>query len=107
MSETTHPVLPERDGGTTNDDHRTALRFVLGRPGWRAEARATEQGAAYLSVTTPPCPETGGRRSWRVARTGQWLLVHDEASGRRFGAAPTMREALVEIWEAVTRDAPD
>ena len=106
VSETTHPVLPEQDGGTTGDDHRTALRFVLGRPGWRVQARAFAQGATHLSITTP-CAKTGGQRSWRVVRTRQGLLVHDEASERHPAAVATMRDALVAIWETVIGAAPD
>ena len=106
MSETTHPVLLEQNGGTTGDDHRTALRFVLGRPGWRVEARAMAQGGTCLGVTTP-CPKTGGQRSWRVVRAQGGFLVHDEVSRRRPATAATMRDALVGIWEAVTGVAPD
>jgi hypothetical protein len=106
VSESTHPVLPEQSGGTTGDDHRTALRFVLGRPGWQAATTATAQGGAYLSITTP-CPKTGGQRSWRVVRTRQGLLVRDEASERRPVTVATMRDALVGIWETVTDAAPD
>lgn len=105
MNETMHPVRPGL-GGDTTDDHRTALRFVLGRPGWRVEARASPQGGAYLRLTTP-CPETGGQRVWRVTRTHEGLLVYGEVSGQRLCTVPTMREALVEIWEAVTDIAPD
>ncbi len=105
MSETAHPVRTG-EGGTTDDDRRTALRFCLGRPGWRVEARATAQGGAYLNVTTPS-PGTGGQRCWRVVRTRQGLSVLDEASGQQFRTVPTMRDALVEIWEAVTGAAPD
>lgn len=100
-----HSVRPGRRG-TTDDDRRTALRFLLGRPGWRVEARTTTQGEVYLRLTTP-CPDAAGRRFWRVARGQQGLLVHDEASGQRLWAVPTMREALVEIWEAATGAAPD
>lgn len=106
MSETTRPAPPGRGGGDTDADRRTALRFVLGRPGWKVEARATAQGEVYLRLTTP-CPDTGGQRFWRVARTQQGLLVCDEASGRRSWTAPTMRDVLVEVWEAVTTAAPD
>jgi hypothetical protein len=106
VSETLHPVRPRLGGGTTDADLRTALRFVLGRPGWRAEARTTTQGGAHLRVTTP-CPDTGGQRFWRVTRTREGLLVRDEASGQRLCTVPTMREALVEVWEAATDVAPD
>ena len=106
MSETAHLVLSEQGAGTTEADQRTALRFVLGRPGWRVKARATAQGGAYLSITTP-CPKTGGQRSWRVVRTRQGLLVRDEASERRPVTVATMRDALVGIWETVTDAAPD
>ncbi len=106
MSDATHPVRPGPGGATTEDDRRTASRFVLGRPGWRVEARAMAQGGAYLRLTTP-CPATGGQRSWRLVRNQQGLLVQDEASGQRLWCVPTMREALVEVWEAVTVAAPD
>ncbi len=106
MSETLHAAHPGQGVGTSDGDHRTALRFVLGRPGWRVEARATTQGEAHLRLTTP-CPDTGGQRFWRLARTQHGLLVHDEASGQRLRTVPTMREALVEVWEAVTGAAPD
>ena len=106
MSDTTHPVRPGRGIGTTADDHRTALRFVLGRPGWRVEAGATRQGEAHLRLTTP-CPDTGGQRFWRLVRTQQGLVVHDDVSGQRCWAVPTMRDALVEVWEAATPVAPD
>ena len=101
-----NPVRPEQGGGTTDADHRTALRFVLGRPGWRVEAWAMVLGGVYLRLTTP-CSNTGGQRFWRVVRTQQGLSVYDEASGRRLRTVPTMREALVEVWEAVTEVAPD
>jgi hypothetical protein len=101
-----HPVRPGQGGGITDADHRTALRFVLGRPGWQVEAQARTQGEAYLRLATP-CPDTGGRRFWRVARGQQGVLVHDEASGRRLRAVPTMREALVDVWEAVADAVPD
>ena len=105
VAEKENPVLQR--GGTTDADHRTALRFVLGRPGWRVEARTTTQGETHLSLTTP-CPGTGGQRSWRVVRTHGGLSVHDEASGgQRLRAVPTLRDALVEVWEAVTVAAPD
>lgn len=106
MNETTHAVHPGHGAGTTDADHRTAMRFVLGRRGWRVEARATTQGEVYVRLTTP-CPDTGGQRSWRLARVQQGLLVHDEASGRRLRTVPTVREALVDVWEAVTGAAPD
>ncbi len=103
-------MAPVRDvqgrGGTTDDDLRTARRFVLGRPGWRVEALVTARGDACLGLTTP-CPDTGGRRRWRLLRAGEGLLVRDEASGRDVLAVPTVREALVEVWEAVTEAAPD
>jgi hypothetical protein len=82
------------------------LRFVLGRPGWRLEARATAQGGAHLRLTTP-CPDTGGHRFWRLVRTQQGLAVYDDVSGQRLWAVPTVRDALVEVWEAVTDVAPD
>ncbi|MBD0274209.1 MAG: hypothetical protein ICV73_20045 [Acetobacteraceae bacterium] len=99
------PLILQR-GGTTDADLRTALRFVLGRPGWRVEARTTTQGGTHLSLTTP-CPRTGGQRSWRLVRTRGGLSVHDEASGQRLRAVPTMRDALVEVWEAVTDAGPE
>lgn len=95
-----------RAGGTTDDDRRTALRFVVGRPGWRVEAQATTEGEAYLRLATP-CSNKGDQRFWFVARGRQGLLVGDEASGQRLWTVPTMRDALVEIWEAVTGAAPD
>ena len=101
-----NPVRPGPGGATTEDDRRTASRFVLGRPGWRVEARAMAQGGAYLRLTTP-CPDTGGQRSWHLVRTQQGLLACDEASGQRLRAVPTMRDALVEVWEIVTDVAPD
>lgn len=93
-----------RVSGITDEDRRTALRFVLGRPGWRVEAWATAQGETCLGLTTP-CRDTGGQRSWRLVRTTQGLLVCDEASGQPLCATPTMREALVEIWEATAEAA--
>lgn len=106
VNETMHAVRPGLGGSTTEDDRRTALRFVLGRHGWRVEARATPQGGAHLWLTTP-CPETGGQRVWRATRTHEGLQVHDEVSGQRLCIVPTLREALVEVWEAVTEVAPD
>ena len=82
------------------------MRFVLGRPGWRVEAGATTQGEAYLRLTTP-CSGTGGHRFWRLVRTQQGLVVYDDVSGQRLWAVPTLRDALVEVWEAVTDVAPD
>ena len=103
-------MVPLRDrlscGGTTDADYWTAVRFVLGRPGWRVEVLALAPGGACLGLTTP-CPDTGGRRRWRLARTRGEVVVRDEASGRDVLAAPTVREALVEVWEAVTVAAPD
>ena len=101
-----HPVRPGRSAGTTGDDHRTALRFVIGRAGWRVEAGATAQGGVHLRLTTP-CPDTGGQRFWRLVRTQQGFVVYDDVSGQRLWAVPTMRDALVEIWEAATDVAPD
>ena len=101
-----HPVRPGR-GGITDDDRRAVLRFVLGRPGWSVEARTTEQDGTYLGLTTPPCRGTGGQRSWRLVRTPEGLLVCDGASGQRLWTAPTMRDALVEVWEAATDAAHD
>ncbi len=108
VSETTHPVLPGRDGGTTSDDHRTALRFVLGRPGWRVEPRTTALGRAYLRFATTH-PRNGHQRLWRMDRSQDGLLVHDKASGLRLGgvALPTAREALVRLWEAAGGAGPD
>ena len=82
------------------------MRFVLGRPGWRVEAGATTQGGTHLRLATP-CPDTGGQRFWRLVRTQQGLVVHDDVSGQRCWAAPTVRDALVEVWEAATPVAPD
>jgi hypothetical protein len=106
MSETLHPVRAGQGCGTTDDDLRTARRFVLGRPGWRVEALATALGDPCLGLATP-CPDTGGRRRWRVVRIRGEVVVRDEASGRDVLAVPTVREALVEVWEAVTVAAPD
>lgn len=106
MTQAMHPGRSEQDGGTTDDDRRTALRFALSRPGWQVEARAIAQGGAYLGITTP-CSKTGGQRSWRVARTGQGLLVQEGASAHSPAAVATIRDALVAIWEAVTSAAPD
>lgn len=92
--------------GITDVDRRTALRFVVGRPGWRVEARATARGGVYLNVTTAD-PETGAVRSWRVSRTREGLVVSDGISGQRLWAVPTMRDALVEIWEATATAVPD
>ena len=99
MSGVADQGCPGQGGGVTDADRRTASRFVLGRPGWRVEAQTMPRGGACLRLTTP-CPDTGGRRFWRVARTQEGVLVCDEASGRRLWAGPTMREALVEVWEA-------
>ncbi len=102
-----HPDRLGLGAATNDDDHRTALRFVLGRPGWRVEAPATTRGrGAYLKVTTP-CSKACGQGCWRVERTQQGILVHDEISGRRLGVFATVREALVEVWETVTGAAPD
>jgi hypothetical protein len=70
------------------------------------EARATTRDGAYLILTTPR-PGTGGQRFWEVTRTHEGLLVWDGATGRRLWALPTMRDALVEVWEAATDAAPD
>ncbi len=64
------------------------------------------QGGAYLRLITP-CPDTGGLRSWHLVRTQRGLLAYDEASGQRLWCVPTMRDALVEVWEIVTDVAPD
>jgi hypothetical protein len=106
VSDTTHPVCSGPAGTVIEEDRRTVLRFVLGRPGWRVEAPQQGQGEPCLRLTTP-CPDTGGQRSWRLVRTEQGLLVYDEASGQRRWIVPTMREALVEVWEVVTTAARD
>lgn len=106
MSGTVDRDRPGRDDSVTDADRRTASRFVLGRPGWRVEAQTTPRGGAYLRLTTP-CPDTEGRRFWRVARTQEGVLVSEEASGRQLWAGPTMREALVEVWEATVGVAAD
>ena len=93
-------------GGVTDTDRRTASRFVVGRPGWRAEAWTTPRGEAWLSIATAD-PGIGAVRSWRVARTQEGLLVTGEGSGRRLWAGPTMREVLVEVWEATAGAASD
>ena len=106
MSGTADRDRPGRGGGTTDADRRTAPRFVLGRPGWRVEARTAARGEAFLSVTNAD-PDTGAARSWRVARTREGLLVSDGSSGERLWAVPAMREALVEIREATAGVAAD
>jgi hypothetical protein len=106
VGDTMKTTGPVGGGGTTEADHRTALRFVLGRPGWRVEARTTTRGVAHLELTTP-CPGTNGQRSWEVTRTREGLLVLDGATGRRLWTVPAMRDALVAVWEAVTDAAPD
>ncbi len=106
MGETIVQDHPGRGGGVTDADRRTALRFVIGRPGWRVEARTAAPGGAWLSITTAD-PDTGAVRSWRVARTREGLVVSDGASGRRLWAVPAIREALVEIWEATAGVAAD
>ncbi len=106
MNGTAAQDQPEGDGGVTDADRRTASRFVLGRPGWRVEARTAAQGGAWLLITSAD-PRTGAVRSWRVARTREGLVVSDGASGRRLWAVPAMREALVEIWEAAAGVAAD
>ena len=106
MSGTSDRDRPGRDAGITDVDRRTASRFVLGRPGWRVEARTTAEGGAYLCITTADS-KIGAVRSWRVARTLEGLLVSDGASGQRLWAVPAMREALVEIWEAAAGVAAD
>jgi hypothetical protein len=100
------PARPGRGGGTTDADYWTALRFALGRPGWRVETRATAAGEAHLSLTTTHA-RTGGQRLWRLERTGDGLLVRDGASGRSLRAAPTLREALVEVWKGAAFAAPE
>jgi hypothetical protein len=94
--------------GTTDADLWTALRFVLGRPGWRVEPRTTAQGRTYLDLATTHS-RNGHQRLWRMDRSQEGLLVHDAASGRglRALALPTVREALVRLWEAAGGAGPD
>ncbi len=112
MSEATHPDnLGDPLGwgdGTTDADLWTALRFVLGRPGWRVEPRTTAQGRTYLGLLTTD-PKNGHQRLWRMDRSQEGLLVHDATSGRglRALALPTVREALVRLWEAAGGAGPD
>ena len=58
MNETTDPGRAKPGGGITDADRWTALRFVIGRPGWRVEARVSAQGETHLGVTTAD-PKTG------------------------------------------------
>lgn len=106
MSATVGRDGPERAAGVTDADRRVALRFALGRPGWRVEALTTARGEAFLRIATAD-PGTGAVRSWSVTRTREGFLVADAASGERFPAVPAMREALVEIWEATAGAAAD
>lgn len=112
MSEATHldPIgAPLGWGdGTTDTDLWTALRFVLGRPGWRVEPRSTAQGRAYLRLATTH-PRNGRQRQWRIDRAQDGILVHDKGSGRRLGAVavPTVRDALVRLWEAAGGASPE
>ncbi len=112
MSEATHPDnLGDPLGwgdGTTDADLWTALRFVLGRPGWRVEPRTTTQGRTYLGLATTD-PKNGRQRLWRMDRSQEGFVVHDMASGRPLGAVAmaTMREALVRVWEAVRGAGPE
>lgn len=87
-------------------DRLTARRFTLGRPGWRVEPRTAAEDGAEIRITTP-YPGTEGGRVWRVARGPDGLVVLDGASGSRLCAAPSMRDALVELWEAVAGAVPD
>ncbi len=112
MSEATHPD-PFGDPlgwgeGTTDADLWTALRFVLGRPGWRVEPRTTAQGRTYLGLATTHS-KNGHQRLWRMDRSQEGLLVRDAASGRQLRAAAvaTMREALVKVWEAAGGAGPE
>jgi hypothetical protein len=94
--------------GTTDADLWTALRFVLGRPGWRVEPRTMAQGRTYLRLATTHS-RNGRQRLWRMDRSREGVLVHDKASGRRLGAValPTVREALVRLWEAAGGAGPE
>ena len=94
--------------GTTDADRWTALRFALGRPGWRVEPRTTAQGRAYLRLATTH-PKYGHQRLWRMDRLQDGVLVHDKSSGRRLRAVavPTVQEALVRLWEAAGGAGPD
>ncbi len=84
------------------------MRFALGRPGWRVEPRSTAQGRTYLRLATAH-RRNGHQRLWRMDRSREGLLVHDKASGRRLGAValPSVREALVRLWEAANGAGPD
>ena len=112
MSQATHLDLVGNplgwSEGTTDADLWTALRFALGRSGWRVEARTTAQGRAYLRLATTH-PRNGRQRLWRMDRSQEGVLVHDKASGLRFGAValPTVREALVRLWEAAGGAGPE
>ncbi len=99
------PVRSRLGRGTTDADYWTALRFALGRAGWRVEAQATTPGETHLRLTTPHA-KTGGQRLWRLERTGDGLLVRDGASGRLLKATPTLREALAEVWKGAAFAAP-
>ena len=100
------PARSRQGGGTTDADYWTALRFALGRSGWRVEARTTAASETHLSLTTTHA-KTGGQRLWRLERTGDGLLVRDGASERLLKAAPTLREALVEVWKGAAGTAPE
>ncbi len=106
VSDTVEPARSGRGGGTTDADYWTALRFALGRPGWRVETRASAAGETHLGLTTPHA-RTGGQRLWRLERTREGLLVRDGASGRLLKATPTLREALVEVWKGAAFAAPE
>ena len=108
MGEATHLDPPGWGDGTTHADLWTALRFVLGRPGWRVEPQTTSLGRSYLGLATTH-PRTGHQRLWRMDRLQEGLVVRDAASGRRLGAAamPTMQEALMRVWEAAGGASPE
>ena len=108
-SSSVNGTLPSDNSGSGRAaaaDRYTALRFTLGRPGWRVEPRSGAEEDAPIRIATP-YPGTEAGRVWRVARGPDGLVVLDEASGVRLCAAPSMRDALVELWEAVTGAVSD
>ncbi len=108
MSEASHHACLGWGEGTTDADLWTALRFILGRPGWGVEPRTTAEGRTYLGLGTTH-PRNGHQRLWRMDRSQEGLMVQDAASGRRLGAEamPTVKEALARVWEATGGAGPD